>query len=53
MRLLRQQKAAQDQFEIVYPSYTILSEAPVAVVDSVVDKKGTRAAAEAYLQNPC
>ena len=44
-------KLTQDQFEIVYPSYTILSEAPVAVVDSVVDKKGTRAAAEAYLQN--
>ena len=32
-------KLTQDQFEIVYPSYTILSEAPVAVVDSVVDKK--------------
>ena len=44
-------KLTQDQFEIVYPSYTILSEAPVAVVDSVVDKKGTRSAAEAYLQN--
>ena len=44
-------KLTQDQFAIVYPSYTILSEAPVAVVDSVVDKKGTRAAAEAYLQN--
>ena len=44
-------KLTQDQFEIVYPSYTILSEAPVAVVDSVVDKKGTRATAEAYLQN--
>ena len=43
-------KLAPDQFEIVYPSYTILSESPVAVVDSVVDKKGTRAAAEAYLQ---
>ena len=38
------------QFEIVYPSYTILSESPVAVVDSVVAKKGTQAAAEAYLK---
>lgn len=28
-----------DQFEIVYPSYTILSESPVAVVDNVVEKK--------------
>lgn len=41
---------APNQFEIVYPSYTILSESPVAVVDSVVDKKGTRAAATEYLQ---
>lgn len=43
-------KLTQNQFEIVYPSYTVLSEAPVAVVDSVVDKKGTRQAAEAYLR---
>ncbi|UOO80727.1 sulfate ABC transporter substrate-binding protein [Uruburuella testudinis] len=41
---------APDQFEIVYPSYTILSESPVAVVDSVTDKKGTREAATEYLQ---
>lgn len=37
-------------FEIVYPSLSILAEPPVAVVDSVVDKKGTRAAATAYLE---
>lgn len=43
-------KLAPGQFEIVYPAYTILSESPVAVVDQVVDKKGTRAEAEAYLQ---
>ena len=43
-------KLAPNQFEIVYPSYTILSESPVAAVDSVVEKKGTRAAAEEYLQ---
>jgi len=36
--------------EIVTPSCTILAEPPVAVVDKVVDKRGTRAAAEAYLQ---
>jgi sulfate transport system substrate-binding protein len=39
-----------DKFDIVYPSVSILGEAPVAVVDAVVDAKGTRAAAEAYLQ---
>jgi len=38
------------KFEIVVPSLSILAEPPVAVVDSVVDRKGTRAAAEAYLQ---
>jgi sulfate/thiosulfate transport system substrate-binding protein len=39
-----------DKFEIVAPSASILAEPPVAVVDSVADKKGTRAAAEAYLK---
>src|SRR5262249_40941800 len=38
-----------DKFEIVAPSLSILAEPPVAVVDKNVDKKGTRAAAEAYL----
>lgn len=38
-----------DQFEIVYPSLSILAEPSVAVVDSNVDKHGTRAAAEAYI----
>lgn len=37
-------------FEVVIPSRTILAENPVAVVDKVVDKKGTRAQAEAYLK---
>ncbi|HQC95924.1 MAG TPA: sulfate ABC transporter substrate-binding protein [Aquabacterium sp.] len=37
-------------FEVVYPSRTILAENPVAVVDKVVDKKGTRKQAEAYLK---
>jgi sulfate/thiosulfate transport system substrate-binding protein len=40
-----------DRFEIVYPSFTILAEPPVAVVDANVDKRGTRAVAEAYLQH--
>ena len=38
------------QLEIVAPSISILAEPPVAVVDKVVDRKGTRAIAEAYLQ---
>lgn len=40
----------KDKFEIVIPSMSILAEPPVSVVDSVVDKKGTRKVAEAYLQ---
>ncbi|WP_096702340.1 sulfate ABC transporter substrate-binding protein [Magnetospirillum sp. 15-1] len=37
-------------FEIVTPSLSILAEPPVAVVDKVVDKRGTRAVAQAYLE---
>jgi sulfate/thiosulfate transport system substrate-binding protein len=37
------------QFEIVAPSLSILAEPPVAVVDKVVDKRGTRLTAQAYL----
>ncbi|MBK5915204.1 sulfate ABC transporter substrate-binding protein [Rhodocyclus purpureus] len=36
-------------FEVVYPSQSILAEFPVAVVERVVDKKGTRKQAQAYL----
>ncbi len=39
-----------DDLEIVVPSLSILAEPPVAVVDKNVDKHGTRAVAEAYLQ---
>ncbi|NUZ04413.1 sulfate ABC transporter substrate-binding protein [Piscinibacter koreensis] len=39
-----------DQFDVVYPKSTILAENPVAVIDKVVDKKGTRNQAEAYLK---
>jgi sulfate/thiosulfate-binding protein len=39
-----------DKFDIVIPSVSILAEPPVAIVDKVVDKKGTRASAEAYLK---
>jgi sulfate/thiosulfate-binding protein len=40
----------QDQFQIVAPSLSILAEPPVAVVDRVADKHGTRAIAQAYLE---
>jgi sulfate/thiosulfate-binding protein len=39
-----------ERFEIVYPKTSILAEPPVAVVDKVVDKRGTRKVAEAYLE---
>ena len=38
------------EIEIVTPSISILAEPPVALVDKVADRKGTRAAAEAYLK---
>jgi sulfate transport system substrate-binding protein len=37
-------------FEVVYPSRTILAENPVAIVDKVVDRRGSRKLADAYLQ---
>lgn len=40
----------KDNFDIVVPPISILAEPPVAVVDSVVDAKGTRKEAEAYLK---
>lgn len=39
----------QDKFEIITPAISILAEPPVAIVDQVVDRKGTRKQAEAYL----
>jgi sulfate transport system substrate-binding protein len=39
-----------DRFEIVVPSISIRAEPPVAVVDRVVDRRGSRAVAEAYLR---
>ncbi|WP_159883682.1 sulfate ABC transporter substrate-binding protein [Paenibacillus puerhi] len=40
----------KDKFEIVTPSISVLAEPPVAVVDKVVDKRGTREVAQAYLE---
>jgi len=37
-------------YEVIYPSRTVLAENPVSVVDKVVDRRGTRKPAEAYLQ---
>jgi sulfate transport system substrate-binding protein len=39
-----------DKVDVVVPSLSILAEPPVAVVDKVVDKRGTRAVAQAYLE---
>jgi sulfate/thiosulfate-binding protein len=43
-------EAGGDQYQIVYPSRSILAEPPVAVVDKNVDRKKTRAAAEAFVK---
>jgi sulfate/thiosulfate-binding protein len=48
--LLAIKELGPDKVEIVAPSVSILAEPPVAVVDKVVDKRGTRKVAEAYLQ---
>jgi sulfate transport system substrate-binding protein len=47
---LAQKEFGAGKFEIVVPSQSILAEPPVAVVDKVADKHGTRKAAEAYLR---
>lgn len=39
----------RDKFEIIYPTVSIYAEPPVALVDKVVDKRGTRDVAKAYL----
>jgi len=48
--LLSVKELGPDKVEIVVPSESILAEPPVSVVDGVVDKRGTRAVAEAYLR---
>jgi sulfate transport system substrate-binding protein len=48
--LLGAKDIGQDKFEIVVPSVSILCEPTVSIVDKVVDKKGTRAVAQAYLE---
>ena len=48
--LLTLKEFGSDKFEIVAPSVSILAEPSVALVDKVVDRRGTRKLAEAYLQ---
>lgn len=47
---LARRELGADRFDIVLPSVSILAEPPVALVDKVADRKGTRAVAEAYLK---
>ncbi|HSI43606.1 MAG TPA: sulfate ABC transporter substrate-binding protein [Methylotenera sp.] len=42
-------KELGDQFDVVYPSASILAENPIALVDKFVDKHHTRTVAQAYL----
>jgi sulfate transport system substrate-binding protein len=48
--LLATHELGADKFEVVVPSVSILAEPPVAIVDQNVDKRGTRAVAQAYLE---
>lgn len=47
---LARREYGKDKFEIVSPALSILAEPPVAVVDKVAGKKGSRSVAEAYLR---
>ncbi|MBT9497767.1 MAG: sulfate ABC transporter substrate-binding protein [Zoogloea sp.] len=47
--VLIDQEVGGDKFDVVYPSLSIEAAAPVAVVNKVVNKRGTRKVAEAYL----
>ncbi len=48
--LLALHSIGRGNFEIVVPSVSILAEPTVSIVDQVVDRRGTRAVAEAYLR---
>jgi sulfate transport system substrate-binding protein len=48
--LLALRQMGEDAFDIVTPSASILAEPSVALVDAVVDRKGTRGVAQAYLE---
>jgi sulfate/thiosulfate transport system substrate-binding protein len=48
--LLSLKEFGADKFEIIYPSVSVQAEPPVSIVDKVVDRRGTRAVATAYLE---
>jgi len=48
--LLSTKGSGKDKFEIVVPPISILAEPTVSVVDKIVDKRGTRHVAQAYLE---
>lgn len=48
--LLSVRELGKDKFDLVIPSISILAEPPVAVIDKIVDFRGTRAVAEEYLK---
>ncbi|WP_159566461.1 sulfate ABC transporter substrate-binding protein [Budvicia diplopodorum] len=48
--LLAVEQLGKDQFEVITPSVSILAEPTVSIVDSVVEKNGTKEVAEAYLK---
>src|SRR5687767_3515180 len=48
--LLALKELGPDKFDVIAPSLSILAEPPVAVVDKVVDRRGTRAVAQAYVE---
>lgn len=43
-------EVGKDKYEVVVPSFSILAEPPISLVDKVADKHGTRAVAQAYLE---
>ena len=47
--MLALKELGADKFELVVPSMSILAQPPVAIVDKVVDRRGTRDVATAYL----
>ncbi len=49
--MLAVEKLGPGRFQIVRPSLSILAEPPVSIVDGVVNKKGTRNVAQAYLEH--
>ena len=48
--MLALKELGKGEFEIVMPSFSILAEPPVAVVDKVVKRRGTEAVAKAYVE---